>query len=72
MPHFSAQLQRHAEDKNDELCATIFANLSEVLRDILDLQSTNLFAKIKEIVLFWHKLLKEKFAKLVIIISIFV
>lgn len=45
------------------MCATVFANLCEVYRNILELPATNICGHIKEVVLHWHNLLKEKFAK---------
>lgn len=59
----NVMLQTEVADKNDERCATIFANLSEVFRNIIDLPSTNLYRHLKEVLCFWQNMLKEKFSK---------
>lgn len=63
----SVQLQKQVANKDDEICATVFANLCEVLRTLLELPPTNLCKCLKEVVLHWHNLLKEKFAKWVLL-----
>lgn len=62
----NGMLQTEIADRNDERCATIFANLSEIFRNIVDLPSTNLYKRLKDVLCFWQDMLKDKFSKYII------
>ncbi|CAH0563706.1 unnamed protein product [Brassicogethes aeneus] len=59
----SEELQKEVGKKDDEKCATIFANLCEISRNLADLPATHLRSYLKETLHFWHNVLKEKLAK---------
>lgn len=49
--------------KDDEQCATIFANLCEISRNLTDIPAINLRQYLKETLHYWHNILKEKLSK---------
>ncbi|XP_025836467.1 RINT1-like protein [Agrilus planipennis] len=56
-------LQKEMAKKDDEQCATIYANLCEINRHLYNSTARNLREHLKEVILHWHNLLKEKFTK---------
>lgn len=61
--YFSEELLIELEKGDDEQCATIFANLSEIARQIAVTSIVHLRSYLKETVIYWHNVLKDKFAK---------
>jgi hypothetical protein len=59
----SVELEREVKRKDDEQCATIFANLCEISRNLTDFQAMNLRKYLKETLHYWHNILKDKFTK---------
>lgn len=51
-------------NKNDiERSTTVFANLCEISRNLIDSPAHNLRNYLKETLHYWHNILKEKLAK---------
>lgn len=59
----SDRLQQEIDKGDDERCATIFANISEISRHLTTSTALHLRSYLKETVLYWHNLLKVKFAR---------
>ncbi|RZC37439.1 RINT1-like protein [Asbolus verrucosus] len=59
----SDELEREFKKKDDEQCATVFANLCEISRNLTDFPATNLRKYLKETLHYWHDILKEKLSK---------
>ncbi|CAG9828087.1 unnamed protein product [Diabrotica balteata] len=59
----SDELQIEVGKKDDERCVTIFANLTEISRNLADFCGQNLRNYLKDNIYFWHNILKEKLAK---------
>ncbi|XP_050509491.1 RINT1-like protein [Diabrotica virgifera virgifera] len=59
----SDELQVEVGKKDDERCVTIFANLTEISRNLADFCGQNLRNYLKDNIYFWHNILKEKLAK---------
>ncbi|CAH1179774.1 unnamed protein product [Phaedon cochleariae] len=59
----SRELQKEIGKKDDEKCATLFANLTEINRNLVDTRGKHLLGYLKETIYYWHKILKDKFAK---------
>lgn len=64
---FSAELQQAMSAKDDEQCATVFANLCDVSRSLLESPASNLRSFLKETLHYWHNLLKDKFSGQVLV-----
>ncbi|XP_018566371.1 RAD50-interacting protein 1 [Anoplophora glabripennis] len=61
--YLSAELQREIGKRDDEKCATLFANLTEISRNLADFSGVHLRDYLKETIHHWHNILKDKFAK---------
>ncbi|KAJ8928351.1 hypothetical protein NQ314_019081 [Rhamnusium bicolor] len=61
--YLSVELQREVSKKEDEKCATLFANLTEISRNLADFSAVHLRTYLKETIHHWHNILKEKLAK---------
>lgn len=61
--YLSSELQKEIANKDDEKCATLFANLCEISRNLMGAQSRHLCAHLKETLHHWHNILKDKFAQ---------
>ncbi|XP_023018934.2 RAD50-interacting protein 1-like [Leptinotarsa decemlineata] len=59
----SEALQREAGRADDEKCATLFANLTEISRNLTKFDGVHLKDHLKENIHYWHDILKEKLAK---------
>ncbi|XP_050299116.1 RAD50-interacting protein 1 [Anthonomus grandis grandis] len=57
------ELQREVSKKDDEKCVTLFANLTEILRILADCPVNNLNNHLKENILHWHTILRQKLSK---------
>lgn len=51
------------DKKDDEQCVTLFANLTEISRNLADFSGAHLGNYLKEVIHHWHNVLKEKLAK---------
>lgn len=60
---FSEELQREVGKKDDEQCVTLFANLTEISRNLEDFSGVYLGNYLKETIHNWHNILKEKLAR---------
>lgn len=60
---FSDELQKEFSKKDDEECVTLFANLTEISRNLESFCGNNLVNYLKETIHHWHNVLKEKLAK---------
>lgn len=58
----SQDLQKEVH-KDDEKCVTLFANLTEVSRNLENFCGNNLRNYLNDTIYFWHNILKEKFSK---------
>lgn len=65
--YFSIDLEREIMNKDDEKCATVFANLCEISRNLINSKANNLRHYLKETLIHWHNILKQKFARFIII-----
>ncbi|KAJ8916099.1 hypothetical protein NQ315_004465 [Exocentrus adspersus] len=61
--YLSAELQREVGKKDDEKCATLFANLTEVSRNLAEFPGVHLRNHLKDTIHYWHNILKNKFSK---------
>lgn len=61
--HLCNELQRELDRKDDEKCTTHFANLTEINRILADCPVEHLKWYLKESMLHWHEILKEKLSK---------
>lgn len=59
--YFSDELQKAITAKDNEQCATVFANLCDISRSLLESPATNLRSYLKETLHYWHNLLKDKY-----------
>lgn len=59
----SLELYREIINKDDEKSATVFANLCEISRNLVNSHAYNLRNHLKETLNHWHNLLKEKFSQ---------
>ncbi|CAG9767432.1 unnamed protein product [Ceutorhynchus assimilis] len=56
------ELQLQVSKKHDEKCVTLFTNLTEICRLLTDCHVTHLKDHLKESILFWYNILKQKLA----------
>lgn len=59
----SDDLQVEFLKNDDEQCVTIFANLTEISRNLADFCGANLSNYLKETLYYWHNILKLKLAR---------
>lgn len=59
----SSVLQLELDNKDDEKCVTIYANLCEISRNLTDCAALNLRNHLREMITHWHELLKQKFSE---------
>lgn len=60
---FSEELQREITKKDDEKCVTVFANLTEISRNLEDFSGVHLGQFLKETIHHWHNVLKDKLGR---------
>lgn len=56
-------MTKEIKSNDNEQCATIYANLCEMSRNLIDSKALNLKNHLKETIVYWHNILKDKFAK---------
>lgn len=61
--NLSEELEREIGKKDDEKCATLFANLTEISRNLSDFNGTHLKQYLKETIYHWHNILRDKLAR---------
>lgn len=61
--YLSEELQREMTKKDDEKCVTLFANLTEMSRNLEDFSGVHLGQFLKETIHHWHNVLKDKLAR---------
>lgn len=60
---FSAELQKELAKGDDERCATLYANLTEISRNLSGITALNLLDYLKDVIFYWHNILKDKLSK---------
>ncbi|KAG5869846.1 hypothetical protein JTB14_009008 [Gonioctena quinquepunctata] len=61
--YLSQELQREVEKADDENCATLFANLTEISRNLANFAGVHLCEYLRDTIYYWHNILKEKLSK---------
>ncbi|KAH1025412.1 hypothetical protein HUJ05_010145 [Dendroctonus ponderosae] len=61
--NFSLELQHEVSKKDDEKCVTLFANITEIYRILSDCPLLHLKDFLKETMLYWHNILRDKLGK---------
>nr|CAH7726917.1 unnamed protein product [Callosobruchus chinensis] len=61
--YLSIELQTQISKKDDEKSVTVFANLTEISRNLENFAGKHLYEYLRDCIYFWHNILKEKFAK---------
>ncbi|XP_017786912.1 PREDICTED: RAD50-interacting protein 1 isoform X2 [Nicrophorus vespilloides] len=56
----SADLEKEYNGKDDESCITLFVNLCEISRNLIDSTACHLKGYVKETIIYWHKILRDK------------
>ncbi|VEN63396.1 unnamed protein product [Callosobruchus maculatus] len=61
--YLSTELQTQIGKKDDEKSVTIFANLTEISRNLENFSGKHLYEYLKDCIHFWHNILKDKLSK---------
>lgn len=61
--YLNTELQKEFGKKDDEKCVTLFANLTEISRNLADFAGQNLRNYLKDDIYYWHNILKDKLSK---------
>nr|CAI5822245.1 unnamed protein product [Callosobruchus analis] len=61
--NLSIELQTQIGKKDDEKSVTVFANLTEISRNLENFSGKHLYQYLKDCIYFWHNILKDKLAK---------
>ncbi|ENN80735.1 hypothetical protein YQE_02843, partial [Dendroctonus ponderosae] len=61
--NYSSELQHEVSKKDDEKCVTLFANITEIYRILSDCPLLHLKDFLKETMLYWHNILRDKLGK---------
>ncbi|KAJ8953915.1 hypothetical protein NQ318_019155, partial [Aromia moschata] len=61
--YLNEELVKEFRKRDDEKCATLFANLTEISRNMADLPTLHIKNYLKEMIHHWHNILKEKLSK---------
>uniref|UniRef100_A0AAR5NYY9 RAD50-interacting protein 1 n=1 Tax=Dendroctonus ponderosae TaxID=77166 RepID=A0AAR5NYY9_DENPD len=61
--YLCSELQHEVSKKDDEKCVTLFANITEIYRILSDCPLLHLKDFLKETMLYWHNILRDKLGK---------
>ncbi|CAG9859732.1 unnamed protein product [Phyllotreta striolata] len=61
--YLNNELYKEVGKKDDEKCATLFVNLTEICRNLADFAGQHLKNYLKDDIFYWHNILKENLSK---------